>query len=281
MTRVLKRPRLLYQSEIRRSAYWRRLPTLLLGLGGAAGAFWALGYANRQGVTDPLLLEIGQTAAVLLGALLFVKLGLNLFRGLTRRSERIRAYDVGIKWQRGGRVAKYEWEDVESFREGASGVYVGKQPILQWGAHRLTMEDGTILKVTPAHGDARRFAHAVRQPIADVTSARMSRALRQELPVRLHRRLTLYKGGIEANGKPIAWSRVRLDVRGGRLRVRQRRDGRVSTVARFGVGSIDNFGGLLELAETTIRHHDTEYKRKSQETARATQEMLRQRQGRA
>lgn len=274
--------RLLYKSEVWRSRYWRRLPTLLIGLAAAVLAFIALNEANKRALVDPLILGVGLLTALLLGILLFILAGLCLFRALTRRSERVKVYTPGILWRRGGRVVRYSWDQVVTFREGARGIYLGRQPLMQWGAHRLTMRDGRVLKLTQAHGDVRRFARIVRPRVANITGARMARTLRDEKPVRLHPRLTLYPGGIEVRGKPIPWSQVRLRLSGGSLRIaRQAPNDRVRTVARFNVSQIDNLGGMMELAEFTIRHHDPAYKQQAQERARATQELLRSERGSA
>jgi hypothetical protein len=253
-------PKLLYQTEMRRRPFWRRVPLLLIGTGAAAAAFWALSVAARQEVAvDGLLLDIGRLVAVLLGGLLAVSAGLALFRGLTRRYEKIKVYDRGFTWRKRGRDYKHRWDEVTSIREGARGIYVGERPLLTWGAHRLLMDSGKQFTFTSAHGDPRRFIAAVRRPLSRLTGARMAQTLRNEDPVLLCKGLTVYPGGLEAGRREIPWSKLNLKIRGGSLHVQQLTPkGRFKTVRRYPVGNIDNLGGFMELAHTTVRNHQPE-----------------------
>jgi hypothetical protein len=267
-------PRLLYRTTVRRSLYWRRLITLLLGAFAASGAYWALTVAGRREIiTTPFLLDGGRLVAVVLAGLLFVKAGLTLYRALTRRSARIQVFDQGFTWRTPLRVAKVPWKNVTRVREGATGIYLGRIPLLQWGAHTLTTRGGTIYRFSARQGDPRRFMAAARPYIARVHGIRIGRTLREEQPVRLHPRLTVYPGGVEANGKEIAWSRLDTMVSGRTLLIRQRKDGGgFRTVARYPVSSIDNLGGFLEVARETIRNAQRDRRRRTTSTMKAAQD---------
>jgi hypothetical protein len=260
MSSMFDPPKLLFQAEMRRRPHWRRLPILLLGVGGAAGAYWALAYAGRRGIAvDGLLLNVGKMLAVILAGYLTVLAGLALYRGLSRRHERIKIFDKGFSWRKRGRVYKHRWSEVNALREGAGGIYLGKRPLLTWGAHRLHMDSGSHFTFTAAHGDPRRFIAAVRRPVAHLTGTRMARTLREEEPVVLCKGLTVYPGGVEARKREIPWSKLNVRIRNGRLLIQQlAAKGKFKTVARYPVSRIDNLGGFMELAHTTIRNHQRE-----------------------
>jgi hypothetical protein len=264
-------PRLLYKTQVQRSRYWRRLVTLLLGAFAASGAYWALTVAQRREVvTTPFLLDFGRLVAVILAGQLFVLSGLTLYRALTRRSVRIQVFDKGLTWRTPLRVAKIPWQNISRVREGATGIYIGSMPLLQWGAHRLTTRGGAVYRFSARHGDPRRFMKAARPYLAHVHGIRMGRALREEQPVKLHPRLTVYPGGVEVNGREIAWSRLDTYIDRGRLIIRQRRDnGRFRTVARFPVTRIDNLGGFMQVATETMRNAQPERRKRTTTTAKA------------
>ncbi|MCC6615524.1 MAG: hypothetical protein IT320_18770 [Anaerolineae bacterium] len=263
---MAEKPRLLLQAELRRKPYWSRLPILVLGTIAASGAYWALSVAQRRGLADSLLLDVGRLVAVVLAGLLAVLTGLSFYRGLTRRNERIQIYDQGFVWKRGKQSRRYAWNKVNVFREGAGGVHVFNRPLLQWGSQQIVTRDGATYRFKPAHGDTRRFARAVRKYVGPLTSTRMGQMLRAERPIKIHPRLTVYPGGVEANGREIPWSQMSIKVRGNIMRIRQQQpNGKYKTVARFNTRRIDNLVGFLELAQTTIGIHTGE-----QRTAAAT-----------
>jgi len=259
MARKAEKPRLLMQAELRRRPYWSRLPILVLGTVAASAAYWALSVAQRRGLTDGLLLDVGRLVAVVLAGLLAVLAGLSLYRGLTRRNEQIQIYDQGFVWKRGKQTQRYAWDKVNIFREGAGSVRLFSRPLLQWGSQQIVTRDGTVLRFYPAHGDTLRFARAVRKYVGPLTSTRMGQMLRAERPIKLHPRLIVYPGGVEANGREIPWSQMSIKVRGNIMRIRQQQpNGKYKTVARFNTRRVDNLVGFLELAQTTIRIHTGE-----------------------
>src|SRR5690606_15289868 len=96
------------------------------------------------------------------------------------RDESLRFFDRGFTWTRSGSEYKYGWNKIATFREGVREIRLFERPVLQLGAHTLTMQDGRVFRFTGRYGDTRAFANAVRRYIAAVTGTRMAQALRQE-----------------------------------------------------------------------------------------------------
>ncbi len=270
---VPTRPRLVYQATIRRKLYFRRFAWSVLAAVAGVGALVALEEAaGRDDLTDYLtVLRVGGAAALVIVVYFGLRALVNLWRGLTRRNEALRFFDQGFSWKRSGDDYKAGWSKLVYYREGARGIYLGQRPMLQWGANRLTMRDGRAFKVTGVYGDTRRFARAVRKYIADVTGTWMARALRQEKPVRLHRQLILYPGGLHAGKHEIPWSELEVGLKRGRLVIyRLNKNGKFKSVKSYSAASVDNVAGFLELAHGTLRNWQRERfeKRESQEFMR-------------
>jgi len=231
----------------------------LLGAVGAAGAFAALEETAGRQLVDQSVLRVGGIVALVIGVLFGLRALVNLWRWLRRRNETLRFFDQGFSWARGGDEYKAGWTKLKAYREGAHGLYLGDRPIFQWGAHRLAMRDGRVFKVTGVHGDMRRFAKAVRSFTADYTGTWMGRALRHEKPVRLHRQLTLYPGGVHAGKHSIPWSELETGLKRGRLVIyRKNSKGKFKPVKSYNAASVDNVKGFLELAHGTIRNWQRE-----------------------
>jgi hypothetical protein len=247
--------RIIYHTDMKRSRYFRRFIWLLLGTVTTIGAYAALREAAFRGIATPLALDIGKAAAILLGAFFTVRGLYNLILTFTRRSESLRFYNKGFVWTQGNKAYKYKWTELASFREGARGIYLLRRPILQRGAHRLVMDDERVFKFTSVHGDPRLFARTVRPYAAYVTSVKLSRALRQDRPVRLHPRLIIYPGGVEAGKTEIHWSSLDTIVKNDRLLVRRRKRGEIKTIRGYALHSVDNVGGFLEIAKSMQRQY--------------------------
>lgn len=250
--------RLIYTVTVRRGRYIRLFLRALLGSLAAVAAYLALNEVVARGLIDPVanaaLLDLGRTVAIVVAAWLGARALYHLVLALVRRTETISVYHQGVAWGTKRRSQKQGWSQVTTFRESARALRVFGQPLLQWGAHVLTFEDESELRFRPYHGDPRQFARVVRPYAARITSTKMGQQLREERPVRLHRRLTIYPGGIEAGTKEIHWDDLHLRVERHRLIVRQRdaeRQARGKTpwkvVARYSIDRVDNVAGLLEL----------------------------------
>lgn len=239
--------RLLYQTEVRRGLYIRRCLRMLLGGVASLGAGIALHEAGNRALAAPILIDIGLLAAILLGVWFSIRFIVNLVRSITRRSLIVRVYNKGLLWQQGDRIS-YRWGQVMRFREGARGLYVFNQPIVQWGAHTLTMDDRRALKFKPRYGDARLFVRAVRPYAARATASRMMNTLNEDKPVRLHPRLVVYPGGVAAAKTEIHWSELNAQVKGNRLVIRRVLPGKgARAIRRYPLYRVDNVGGFMEI----------------------------------
>lgn len=251
-----EKPRLIYGASVRRKRYFSRFVRALFLVLVVAAAYLALVEASARGLANPLLLDAGKLTAVVLAGLLSVRGLYNLVMGLARRSESLRIYDKGLLWARGGQKHKYAWHQLAAYREGTRGLYLARWPLMQWGSNTFVMADGQRFRYGQRFGDTRIGTEAVRRYAAYVTGVRMGQALRSEKPVKLHPRLTLYPTGIETGKADIHWSEADVQLDGDRLVIRRLEpDGRFKTVARYRQREVDNVGGLLELAEATIRNY--------------------------
>ncbi len=256
---VLRKPQLVFEAAVRRKRYIRRGLWSLLAAVAALAAVLALDYSAGRAGLDARLLVVG-TAAGLVALLWFgVRAVTNLWRGLRRRDEDLRFFDKGFVWTRGKEQYKYGWSQLATYREGGGGLYLGQRPVVQWGGHTLRMLDGRVFRVTGAHGDLRAFAQATRRYAARVTGTRMAQTLREEQPVRLHPRLTVWPGGVEVGKVEIPWSEIEVRRRNSRLIIlRKTGTGKFRRIRQYNVSRVDNVGGLLEVATSTIRNYQRE-----------------------
>lgn len=253
---VLDKPKILFKAEINRRRYFRRFMWNLLAAVAAFGAWGALVEANQREIVDAALLRVGQIVALVVVALLLLRMVLNLLRWLRIRSERVIIFDRGFVWERGKKQAKYNWTHLKAFRQGARVLTLAGRPILARGAHTLTMRDGKVYKFTARHGDPRRFTRLVSPIIADVTGTRMGQALRGSKSVRLHRQLVITPKGVQAGKHNIPWTEVDVRVKNGRLSIyRQADNGKFRVVKRFPASQVDNLDGLLDLAHSLMQTH--------------------------
>ena len=88
------------------------------------------------------------------------------------------------------------------------------KPLVQWGAHKLTMQDGRVLKIDSKYGDMRKLNQILRRAAAHVTGMEMGKALRAEQPVKLNSKLTIWPGGIEVGKTEIPWSELDVKLKG-------------------------------------------------------------------
>ncbi|MBZ0278581.1 MAG: hypothetical protein K8I60_20705 [Anaerolineae bacterium] len=256
---VPRKPRLLFQAAVNRRLYFRRFVWSLLAAAAALGAFFILDLPAGKIVADARLSEIGRIVT-LVGALLFgLRALVSLWLGLRRKTEKMRFFDQGFAWMRGGQEHKYKWSHLKTYREGGSGLYLGRWPLVQWGGCRLAMLDGKTFTVTGRYGDLRRFKEAIRRYPAHFTGIRIGQTLRQEEPVKLHPRLTIWPGGVEVGKREIPWSEIEVRLKGNRLTILQKNTkGQFKTVKHFRASQVDNVGGFVDVARATIPTHQRE-----------------------
>lgn len=257
---ALDKPRLLFHAKVERRPFFRRFVWSLLGAAAAVGAWAALAVASdRQVLDNKQLLNIGLIIAPLVSALLLLRAFHSLFLGLRRKNEILRFFDQGFVWIRGKDEAKYSWKQLNTFREGVRQLTLFGRIWLQTGAQVLTMRDGRVFRVTGAHGDARRFAKAVRPVIADITGTRLGQALREQKSVTLHPQLTLHAQGITSGKVKIAWSALDIAVKKGKLVLyKLNANGQFKPAKSLDTHQINNLGGFIEIASSTIRNHQPE-----------------------
>ncbi len=247
--------RLLYTTGVRRSLYVRYFLRALLGVLAAVAVGLALAAGERRGLVSPLIANLGALLAFALGLWFSLRLVVRLVQVFSRRSVTVRLYDKGFVWYEKGRATRHRWSEVIRCREGIRALRLFGRPLLSWGAHVLTTENGSEYRFTPGMGDARMFAQYVRPYCAHVTSLRMGKALRSDQPVKLSERLTIYPGGVAVGKTEVPWGelRVTVDPAWRRITLRRMQNGaRPRVVARIPVHKLDNAGGFVEIARPQI-----------------------------
>jgi hypothetical protein len=179
----------------------------------------------------------------------------NFFRWRRRPTETIKFFNKGFSWTRKGQDYRYSWGKVQNFREGGHTSYLFGRPFLQWGRHTLTMSDNQVFYLAPRHGDLQKIARAIRPVIAEVTGIRIGRRLREEKPVKVHRRLTVWPGGLQIGKEELPWNVLNVSVKNQKLIIKAKDRGKARTVGRFSIHSVDNLGGFMDIATSTIRNH--------------------------
>jgi hypothetical protein len=253
--RALQGTKTILQINVERETYARRLRFSIYVLIAAALAWVALDQGRARELVDGMTLDVGRLVAGILILLMSIRVTFNFFRWRNRPDETIKFFNKGFSWTRKGQEHRYGWGKVQNFREGGHTRYLFKRPFLQWGHHTLTMADGQVFRLAPWHGDLQKIARAIRPVIAEVTGIRIGRRLREEKPVQVHRRLIVWPGGLQIGKQELPWKVLSVGVKNQRLVVKARERGKVRTVGRFSIHSIDNLGGFMEIATETIRTH--------------------------
>jgi hypothetical protein len=250
------KPRVIYSFSVKRRPYWRRALWMLLATVAAAAAWVALDYAAGNEDVDPDLLRAGQIVAVFAIIMLSYQFLRNLLRAIRLRSESARFFDKGFTWTRGKETNKYSWSQLKAFRAGANAIRLGRFTLLQYGSHRLTMNDGETYRFGPLQGDMRRFGAALRPYVADATGTRIGRALRAGKSVKLHPKLVITGAGLVVGKNRIRWANVDVRIKRNKLVVSQQNSkGSFKPVKRYDTRSVDNLAGFLDVAHSTIRNH--------------------------
>jgi hypothetical protein len=243
---VSQPPKLLLEATLKRRPFFRRALLALLGLVAALLALYAVNEADNIGTLPAGLWLPGVAITGVLAVLFLLGLLINLWRWLRGADEKLRLYDQGFVWTRGKDTRKYGWSALHTYRETSRALY-------------LTMRDGRVIKIGERHGDVANWAYLLRKRAARVTGSLIARAIREERPVRLHPKLTVWPGGVEVNKIEIPWSELDVRLKGNRLTVyRMAKSGKFGVVKQFKATSVDNVGGFLELAHSTIKNHQRE-----------------------
>ncbi len=265
---IPQKPKLLLQVTIRRGIHIRRFAWSILGAIAAFGALVAVEEAAGRGLIDWPLRVVGTVVSLGVVTLFLLRGVLSLIRWLRRRDETLRFFDKGFTWTRRNEEYKYGWSQLSAYREGGRGIYIGEHPLFQWGAHRLKLQDGRVFKVTGQHGDLRQFARTIRRYAARATGIRMGEALRDGKQVHLHPRLSIWPRGVEAGKHEIYWGEVEVKLKNNQLTIlRKTEKGKFRPVKRFNTRRVDNVGGFMEIATSTIRNHQRERFEKKREVS--------------
>jgi hypothetical protein len=245
--------RLLYTAQVSR---WRSLRRFVLGVVTAAalaGAAWAVNEVRVRGLVDipPIIFDLATLVAILLAAIAAVRAGLNLWRFIFRPSVTINVYDQGILWKRGGQRMTFRWKQLQRYRVGR-----GRRTLEFLNDDK---QNHTRLDFTRQYGNPDEFGDVVAPYAAYVTSKLIAESLRHDRAVRLHPKLTIYPGGIEARNVEIPWSDLDVAVKGSRLVVSRRdTNGRFRVVKRYATTSVDNVGGFMEVIHGMLPQHQPE-----------------------
>jgi hypothetical protein len=264
---IPQKPRLLYQVTIERRKYFRRFVWSLLAGVAAVAAFLALEETVNRGVeADPKVLQLGSMVSLIVAALFGLRALANLWLGLRRRTETLRLFDKGLALTTAKGDQKYGWSQVTKFREGGSGIYLGRRTLLQWGAPRLKMQTGKSFALNGKYGDLRKINAVLRRYVSPMLGTQMGQMLRAEKPVKLSRSLTIWPGGVQVGKQEIPWSEIEVQLKNSTLNImRKNAKGKFKTVRRYNVKQVDNVGGFMEVATATIRNHQRERFEKKRE----------------
>jgi hypothetical protein len=239
-------PKLLMETTLSRKPFFRRTWLSILGFIAALLGIWAINEASNvgtlpEGLWLPLIIVIS-----ILGILFFLRALINFIRWLRGKNETLKLYNQGLVRTVGKDTLKYGWGSLHTYREGSRAL-------------RLTMQDGRVLKIDSRYGNLADWAKYIRQYAARVTGVYIARAIREERPVRLHPDLTVWPGGVEVAKKEIPWSDVDVRLMGKKLVVFQRaKSGNFQKVKAYNMHSVDNVGGFLEVAHSTMKNHQRE-----------------------
>ena len=255
VSRALQSTKLILEIKVDRETFARRLRFSIYVLVAAILAWVALDQGRARELVDGITLDIGRLAAGILILLMSIQVIINFFRWSSRPSETIKFFNKGFSWTRKGQEHRYSWGKVQRFREGGRTRYLFGRPIWQSGRHTLTMNDNQVFYLAPWHGNLKQIARAIRPVIAEVTGMHIARRLRDEKPVKVHRQLTVWPGGLQIGRQELPWKVLNVSVKNERLIIKAKDRGKVRTVGRFSIHSVDNLGGFMEIATSTIRNH--------------------------
>ncbi|MCA0458088.1 MAG: hypothetical protein LCI00_29245 [Chloroflexi bacterium] len=246
MPAATPKTKLFVESKINRAPYFRRAWLSLLGCIVAILAIWGLYEAsNLEKLPSGLWLPL--TIVVALGGLLFlIRALVNLVRWFRTKDETLKLFNKGIVRTRNGQNETFGWGSIKTYREGSKEL-------------RLTMKNGDVLTIDRRYGEFERWASYIRRYAAQITGVHIARAIREERPVHLHPKLVVWPGGVEVDKKEIPWADVEARLNKGKLTIYQKsKAGGFQKVRQYKMNTVDNIGGFLEVAHSTMKNHQRE-----------------------
>lgn len=237
------KPKLLLEVSLNRKPYFRRTWLSVMGVITALMGLWVLNEAENLGALPAGLWTPLTIAVALLGVVFLIRALVNFVRWSRTPDGSLKLYNQGIVRTTGKDTVKYGWGSIKSYREGSRML-------------RLTMQNGGVITIDRRYGDLSKWAAIIRQYAARVTGVYIARAIREEQPVHLHPDLTVWSGGIEVSKKEIPWSEVDARLVKKQLIIYQRaKSGNFQPVRAFKMETVDNIGGFLEVAHSTMKNH--------------------------
>jgi hypothetical protein len=253
---VVEKPVLLYESRVERRRHMRRFLSNTLAAVGGFGAYALFRTWQATGEVEPVYVQLGMTLAVGVFAIFAVRGLFALARGLRLKTETVRFYDRGLRWQTLKGEHKYSWKQLVNLREGYRQYKLFGRMIGQTGTADFTFADGRTLRLKPPHGDLKKAVDTVRPVITDLISSKMGAALRDGQKLHIHKRITMVAKGIKAGNEAIRWQDADVAVKNGRLTVSKRgKGGKFTPVVRVPTRSVDNLDGFVDLASGVIEAH--------------------------
>lgn len=252
--------RVLYQFDWERRYALRRAWVTVIIAGLLVGLFVGLGLWRDLEFEQAPLVNLSRMVAFFIAAMFAVRAVFNLGRAMFRRTQKAHFSREGFAWQVDKEVSRYRWTQLKAYRKGARTWRLGRIPIRKFGQHRLTMNDGKTFVLHHAITSPEAFERVLDPIINAVMGEKIANTLRSDQAVKLHPKLIVTKNGVVVlkGGKKIGlkWSNVNLLHQRGKLIVQTLgKNGKFKTVQGFADHTIDNLGGFLELAETTIANH--------------------------
>ncbi len=260
------KPILVWEATVERSLYLQRLRWAIVAMLASGGVYWILStdLVNEAVMAFPIVFPGLQTlkAVTLIGGrvvamavLMFssARAILNFVLALRRPTENVRFFDEGFSWERKNNAVKYRWNAVKTVMENPRGWYWRGKPRVQWGGITIRMRDGSVFKVTGAHGDLREFMDKVRPHYGAEIGVRMGQRLREQKGFKVHPQLAVMPQGLVlGEDKRISWKRLYMMVSGRELVLGRYDDAdNVKVVQRIPTHTVENLAGFLELAEAT------------------------------
>lgn len=243
MASATPKTKLFVQATLSRVPYFRRAWLSLLGVIVAIFAIWGLyEAANLEKLPSGLWAPL--TIVVALGGLLFlIRALVNIVRWFRTQNETLKLFNKGIVRTRGKETVNFGWGAIHTYREGSKWL-------------RLTMKNGHVLMIDERYGELDRWKSYIRRYAAQVTGVYIARAIREDRPVVLHPKLTVWPGGVEVDKKEIPWAEVEARLVGKKLVIYQRaKSGNFQKVRQYNMHTVDNVGGFLEVAHSTMKNH--------------------------
>lgn len=269
-------PELVFRGGVQRETYVKRWRWALVAMIAGGGIWYILtlplvsdaikNTAYLPITAQAVILNMGQVIGALVVLFAGGRFAINLVYASRRKTQRMKFYDRGFVWERDGETHKYSWNAVKTVREFPGELKIAGRVVRHTGGVTLKMRDGTVFTFTPIHGNVRDLIRRVSPYYAEEIGIRMGQAIRMGKTIQIHPQIAFAEQGLRIGDKTLSWARVNLDMTDDErdlLINRFDKQGNIKPVVSIPTAEIDNLGGFLEIATTTIENHqrETRYKR--------------------